>query len=107
MIFPAGVTVTVRQRAQDQHGDRTTTATYTVPGCALHITSSAEKLDARDDVTVNVVMAMPAGTPIAPTDQVVLPDGAVYEVNGQPSAPVSPFTGWAPGVLVPLQLVTG
>lgn len=34
-------------------------------------------------------------------------DGRVWHVTGNPSIPINPFTGWAPGASWPLELVEG
>lgn len=106
-MMPFGITVTVNHRAQDPLGGRTTTGTDTVTGCQFIPGTSLEKMDLRDEVTDNGILVMPPGSPISATDQVVMPDGTVFEVNGEPKAPVSGWTGWQPGILVPLQAITG
>lgn len=107
MTFPFGITVTVQQRAQDRYGNRTTTAETTVNGCGFAPGASSEQLDARDQVAEDGNLYMPPGSTITPTDRVVLPDGTTWEVNGTPSDWASPWTGWNPGVVVPLKRVTG
>lgn len=106
-MMPFGITVTVRHRAQDAYGNRTTVGTDTVAGCAFMPGTSTEKMDQRDEITDNGILVMPAGSPISGADQVVMPDGTVFEVNGEPKAPMNGWTGWQPGILVPLQIVTG
>lgn len=108
MTAPAGtVTVTVNHRSQNAYGDRTTTGTTTLVGCAFAPGASAENLQSRDEVSEVGILYAPAGAAILPTDQVVLPDGTTWEVNGTASTWVNPFTAWAPGVVIPLQRVTG
>lgn len=107
MTFPFGITVTVEQRAQDRYGNRTTTTTATISGCGFAPGASSEMLDARDEITEVGTLYMPTGSAIGPTDRVTLPDGTTWEVTGTPSPWQNPFTGWAPGIAVPLKHVTG
>lgn len=107
MSFPFGITVTVEQRSQDRYGQRTTTTTATVAGCGFAPGASSEALDKRDQVAEEGNLYAPPGTVINPTDRVVLPDNTVWEVTGTASSWQSPWTGWTPGVVVPLKRVTG
>jgi hypothetical protein len=106
-MFPFGLTVTVQHREQDRKGNRTTTGTDTVADCAWAPGASTEDMQARDEVAETGMLYMPPNSVTSAYDRVVLPDGTTYEVNGTPSAFQNPFTGWAPGVAVPLKRITG
>jgi hypothetical protein len=68
---------------------------------------SAEPVqDARNAVTSGFTLYMPTGTTITATNRVRV-RGAVYDVLGEPAEWRSPFTGWAPGVVVQVEKVEG
>lgn len=106
-MFPYGITVTVETLGQDRYGNRTVATSATVPGCAFAPGPSTEQMDGRDEVAEQGNLYAPAGTAFAPTDRIVLPDGTTWEVNGTPSAWASPWTGWNPGIAIPLKRVVG
>lgn len=108
MRFPFGVTVTViRQGTVDRYGDRQPGAEVEVAGCAVFPRTSTESLDGRDTVVIGLTLLPPASADIKATDKVRLPDGATYQVVGEPGPWSSPLTGWAPGLQVALERVTG
>lgn len=107
MRFDHGVTVTVHRTAVDRYGDTSTTSSHTIDGCGIAHRSSAENTDRRDTVVTGLALLAPPGSDITATDVVELPDGTRWDVDGDPVAPASPFTGWAPGVRVALTRATG
>lgn len=114
MRFDHGVTVTVTRTTGDRYGDVTRGDSVQVEGCALSPQSSSsgqrsssEQNDRRTTVSTDMILRAPLGTEIRATDEVTLPDGTAWQVIGEAAAPVSPFTGWAPGVRVVLNRTTG
>lgn len=111
--FAHAITVTVkRPAAKNRWGDRVTAATeHVVTGCAVYPRGSGnaarEQLDARDTITEGLVLLAPFGSDIRATDEIVLPDGTLYQVDGEPGSWTSPYTGWAPGMEIVLKNVEG
>lgn len=121
-MFPHGETVT-RVRAQavtdpysgeetgkewpdlDESGD--IPGVDDIDGCAVWSGSSTEPLvDARDMVVSDFTIAAPSGSDILAGDRLVI-RGLLCEVFGRPFDWRSPFTGWAPGLVVAANLVEG
>ena len=105
VIFPHGVTVTVRSvvTSTDSYGDSTTETVETSWGpCAVAPRYATESVDPRSaPVIVGKTVFGPA-IDLDSDDQLII-DGLTYEVDGLPGEWVSPFTGWAPGVEVPVK----
>jgi hypothetical protein len=107
-MMPFGITVQLDAMVQDQKGNRTSTGATAVSGCSFMPGASAEDMAARDEVTEKGILVMPPGSPtVTPTHRITLPDGTVWEVDGTPSTPTNPFSGWNPGTSVPLKRTTG
>lgn len=110
MVLTAGETVTLLTRSKsgvDADGnDVYTSASTTVAGCAFDPGGSLEVVQGRDTVTTTPTVYLPPGTAAHSVDAVTV-RGVTYEVDGSPNSPTSPFTGWAPGVVVKLKAVTG
>jgi hypothetical protein len=111
MQFPFGETVTVRRMvktgARDEYGvavRQPVDTTYT--NCATWSGPSTERNDNQTQVIADRTVVLPHGTAVEATDVVVV-QGKSYNVQGQPSDDTSPFTGWAPGVIVELRRVGG
>lgn len=62
--------------------------------------------EARNAVVSGFTLYLPTGTEIGPQNRVVV-RGGTYEVLGEAAVWRSPFTGWAPGVVVQVQRVEG
>lgn len=82
-----------------------------VPGCGIAPRGSTgagsnEIVQGRDTVVVGLLLYAPSGTDIRATDKVRVA-GVLYEVDGQPGAFRSPFTGSSGPVVAALSLVTG
>lgn len=107
MMFTSSMTVIVHRTARDAFGDLVDTAAHTVQRCGLLRHSTSEDRDARDQVTETATLALPAGADITATDDVTLPDGSRWHVDGRPYVPHSPLTGWEPATAVPLRRVSG
>ena len=116
MNFPHGVMVTLvsTTTADDGLGNTTeTTASYQWGPCAVAPRYAHESTDPRVPPVIvgKTVMGPPtmrdesdAVVPFAANsdDAMTLPDGT-YQVDGLPGEWVNPFTGWAPGVEVPVK----
>ena len=105
-MFPHGKTVTLVSTvtARDDYGDSTSTVSETVvPDCAVAPRFATESTDPRvAPVMVGLTVYMPAGTAID-ADDVLRIDGKLWQVDGLPAAWENPFTGWAPGLEVPVK----
>lgn len=107
MTFQYGVTVTVLRPTRDRYGDITGQSSHAIDGCGIAPRASTESTDRRDTVITGLTLMAPTGADLLATDLVQLPDGTRWEVDGDLSAPSSPFTGWSPGVHVALTRATG
>lgn len=107
MEFPHGVMVTVRSTTttDDGLGNTTTETTESSWGpCAVAPRSAVESADPRvAPVVVGLTVYGPAVE--LDSDDTLVINGVVYEVDGLPAEWRSPFTGWAPGVEVPVKRV--
>jgi hypothetical protein len=114
-MFPFGETV-VRQRATsvtDPYSGEATGAswdapsTLTIPGCGFNPGQSSEPVqDARNAVITRPEVYAPSGADILAGDRLVV-RGETFDVDGDPADWRSPFTGWRPGLVVPLKRVEG
>lgn len=112
MFFPNPITVTVNHREIDRNGDWSITSSYQLPGCAISLQSKTRSAYAtetfeQDTMRGQTILFAPSGSDIRIDDTIVLPDGTVWHVWGIPTQFSSPFTGWQPGMQVPLRLFTG
>jgi hypothetical protein len=109
MTFPYGEPVTVVTRAVtgvDSYGnDVVSESSVTVSG-AFAPQIGYEVTGSRDTVITQPHVYLPAGTAVTPTSVLVV-RGARFEVDGTPNEWRSPFSGWEPGIDVPLRKVTG
>lgn len=109
MIFGYGIPITLIARtkaAPDALGNDTwTTVESTVTG-VFDPGGSNEQVQGQDLLTQQPTVYLPSGTVIGAVDAVRV-NGDVYEVDGSPNAPQSPFTAWQPGIVVRLKRVTG
>ncbi|MFD0918896.1 hypothetical protein ACFQ16_03990 [Saccharopolyspora rosea] len=112
-LFP--IRVTVRRYTTDEFGDRRVTAEFTVPGCSTVMRSGSSLTrsswtssdEFRQQVFTRLRLLAPSTADVRADDEVVLPGGEVFRVDGTPSAPTHPWTGWRPGVVAQLLRVTG
>jgi hypothetical protein len=104
-MFPHGKTLTLisTTTTTDPLGDSTTTETETLWGpCAVAPRYATESTDPRvPPVIVGKVIYGPV-VAIDSDDRIRI-DGELYEVDGLPGVWESPFTGWAPGIEVPVK----
>jgi hypothetical protein len=105
MNFAYGKTLTLVSTitTTDPLGDSTTIETETSWGpCAVAPRYATESTDPRvPPVIVGKVIYGPA-VAIDSDDRIRI-DGELYEVDGLPGVWESPFTGWAPGIEVPVK----
>jgi hypothetical protein len=106
--FPHPVTVTVRRPGgRDREGDPLPGTEHSIGGCAVYPRTSSETEATGTTVITGRTLLAPYGADIAPEDRVVLPDGTVWAVEGQPGPWESPLTGWRPGTEVALVRAEG
>lgn len=115
-IFPFGETVTFHVRTlletKDADGnDRYGEVDKPVEGCGFAPAGSVELVQGRDTVTDQPSVFVPrgnipAGVDLGAADAATV-RGVRYEVDGTPEDFRSPFTGWAPPLVVKLKGVSG
>lgn len=105
MNFPHGETVTVRSTTttDDGLGNTTTSVTESSWGpCAVAPRYATEFTDPRvPPVIVGKVVYGPARA--LDSDDTLVIGGETYQIDGLPGEWVNPFTGWAPGIEVPVK----
>jgi hypothetical protein len=109
--FSHGETVTIIRPGsptEDQYGNEVPgpSTEVDVRGCAVAPRSSSEDLQARDQVIVGLNVWMPTGADVRATDQMRV-RGVLYEIDGEPGAFVTPFTGTGGPVQVSLTRISG
>lgn len=106
----------VRPGPRDRHGDPGETAEHTISGVIVAPSGSSEDVADGDQVTTRWDLYAPAGSDITATDRVRretdpatgdLRQRAPWIVVGQPSPWRSPFSNWAPGMVVKIERHTG
>ena len=113
-MFAYGETVTrlragvsVDPYSQEVTEDWSNPSSFDVAGCGFDPGSSGETLDlARNVLITQPKVYAPAGSDIVATDRLVV-RGITYEVDGDVAEWRSPFTGWEPGIVVPLKRSEG
>ena len=115
MNFPYGETVTrLRGTAvTDPYSGEATTVDWSdpdalpIPGCGFNPGSSLEPVqDARNAVITRPEVYLPADADVLAGDRLVV-RSTTYEVDGDPALWRSPFTGWTPGLVAALKVVSG
>lgn len=114
-MFPHGETVT-RLRAtttSDPYSGESIAADWSNPsileiaGCGIGSAGSIESVQVdRNPVTSDFDVVAPAGADIEAGDRLVI-RGLICDVQGRPFAWRSPFSGWAPGMVVRAKIVEG
>lgn len=111
MFFPNAISVTVSHRTIDRNGDWTVTSSYRLDGCAISLASKtrayATETFEQDTIMGITMLFAPSGSDIRVDDLVTLDDGTIWHVWGLPTQFQSPFTGWTPGMQVPLRHFSG
>lgn len=114
MFFAHPMTVTVNHRAIDRNGDYTVTSSYRQPNCAISFSGRAgagrtgeQESFERDTLRAATILFAPADSDIRINDTIDMDDGTTWHVWGLPTTFSSPFTGWQPGMQVPLRLYEG
>lgn len=116
MDFPHGETVAVLTAGEvtDPYSGGTVeswadgdVAATPVDGCGVAGGGSLEPLqDARNAVVSDFDVIMPPGTVVTSANRVIV-RGLTCTVEGRPFDWRSPFTGWAPGVIVHAKIMEG
>lgn len=113
-MFAHGETVT-RLRAgtvSDPYSGETTpdwsiATSLSIDGCGFDPGGTGERLDlARNVITTQPKVYAPTGSDVLASDRLVV-RGVTYEVDGRPEDWRSPFTGWQPGLVIPLKASEG
>lgn len=111
-MWSRGETVEVfRKKARDRHGDALDGGTegyvfhHEIENVAIDELSSEDLQDQRVGSETFVHLSCPSGADVLATDQIRLPDGDMYAVDGKPKRPRSPFSGRQPYVSVKLKAV--
>lgn len=114
-MFPHGETIT-RLRATailDPYSGEPTDFTWDapdaleIPDCGINPGGTSEPTqDGRNAVITRPEVYAPADADVTAGDRLVV-RGETYEVDGEPAAWRSPFTGWAPGLVIVLKRVEG
>lgn len=114
MEFGTTVTVTrIRSRpGVDRWGDKLPPKETAIPGCSLEPRTSTESPTAHEGVVTGLAIKVPQGWDVLHTDEFRIPppwsdDLAVWQVEGEISTWVNPFTGWAPPPVVNVKRRTG
>lgn len=110
MTFPYGQTVTNIRRyvsGADEFGNDVYSYTSEdVAGCVVQPSGSNETVQFTDQVSTSIVVYYPFGTDIVAIDAFMVA-GVKYEVEGDPSHWVSPFSGHTAPIEVRGSRVTG
>lgn len=114
-MFAHGETIT-RLRAtavtdpysgQPTGSDWSSPSSLDIPGCGFNPGQSSEPLqEARNAIQTQPEVYAPTGSDILSGDRVVV-RGKTYDVDGEPADWRSPFTGWAPGMVIALKRTDG
>lgn len=111
-MFPFGEPVIFEAHldgAEDSHGNPVDAwaSPRTVEGCAFDPGGSVETYEpGRNPVVTSPRVFAPAGTVVGARDRVTV-RGRVFQVKGDPGDYRSPFSGWRPGIVVNLEVVSG
>lgn len=111
-MFPFGESVQIEAALsgiENAHGDLLEgfAQPVTVDGCAFDPGGSAESFGPGRDVVISQPrLFAPPGTVVTARSRVTV-RGLLYVVQGEPAVWRSPFTGWEPGVAIPLERVEG
>ena len=110
MTFPYGQTVTLVKRAvsgQDDFGnDEYAETLVDAYPCVVQPAGSNETIQFTDQVSTDLTIFLPYGTDIEAVDAVEV-DGVRYEVMGDESVWVSPFSGRTSPIQIRVSRVTG
>lgn len=108
--FPYGQTITLIRRTvsgTDERGNDTySESPEQIPQAVVQPSGSNEFTQFTDQVTTDLVVYLPFGTKVSPLDAIEVA-GSRYEVQGDISSWVSPFSGNTSPIQVRLSRVTG
>jgi SPP1 family predicted phage head-tail adaptor len=108
--LPYGKMVTLRHRVvagQDEYNNETYAFTEVQVGpCSVQQGHSGEEVAYTDRVTTDITVYVPYGTDVGYLDAIIV-DDVEYEVTGDPSHWMSPFSGRSSPIRVFGQIVKG
>jgi len=111
MNFPYGFTATVeRPTGFDDEGISLESEfpDKTIARCARDQVSTVETVDgAQVVVTKERILCDDPDADVHESDVLILPDGTRWNVTGEPDRPSSPFSGWNPGCVIPVERAAG
>lgn len=105
-MFPHGFIATVeRPTGSDKHGNPLTAAPpHEIGRCARNQKSTLEQIEGQQVVvTQEQILCDDVDADVLPRDVLVLPDGGRWQVTAEVERFHSPFTGWAPGCVIPIE----
>lgn len=110
MTFPYGQTVTLVKRSvtgvDDFGNDVYSETTIDVTPCIIQPSGSTENIQWTDEVSTTLTVFMPYGTDVDPIDAVEI-DGDRFEIQGDVSSWMSPFSGHTSPIQMTVRKVSG
>jgi hypothetical protein len=110
MTFPYGQTVTLIKRSVsgvDAFGNDTySETTFAVSPCVIQPSGSTEDIQWTDEVATDLTVFVPYGTDVNAVDAVEI-GNVRYEVQGDNSTWISPFSGHTSPIQMRVRKVTG
>jgi hypothetical protein len=101
------ISITFQTVATDNVGNHTVTTSAQIPRCIFAPGLATENLVNEDQVKDAGTLYCPYGTDPTAYDRALLPDGSVWELEGNPNDWANPFTSALAGTVVNLKRVTG
>lgn len=104
-MFAHGKTITLRSTltTTDDLGNTSTVATESCWGpCAVAPRYATESTDSRSPAVI-VGLTIYGPPACINSDDTLVIDGVEYQIDGLPGEWTNPFTGWAPGIEVPVK----
>lgn len=109
MKFPHGFTATViRPGGHDRHGNPLPSSEHEISRCARDQQRSSEVVDGTLVVTTTErILCDDPDADVRAGDFLRLPgETGAWQVSGDVDRPASPFTGWRPGCVIPVERAT-
>lgn len=105
MDFPYGTVITVKSvtTTEDTHGDSSESVASTSWGPCAVAPRFSTVTPGTNTAPVVVGLTVYGPTRALDADDRLVIDGLEYRMDGEPAVWESPFTGWAPGMEVPVK----